>query len=585
MAEKIEVGVVIKGADKAATDISKVSDGAKDLGKSFSNTDGLVSSLEGGLNRMTNGAYSGFKKGAMGVKTFIQGLKATKTALISTGVGALVVAIGLLVVYWEDIKGLVTGVSVEQQKLLDKTVAVKNEAQLQLDITLQTTNSLKLRGQSEEDILKTKIKQTNAVIEATKNELVNIKLKKKATDEGALRNQQIAAGVLAVLLLPYTLIVAAVDLLTAGLAKLGLMEEGTSFTEDAAMWGASFLFDAEATAAEGQAVIDEMDSTILTLENTVAGYRLTQDKADKDEITKSKDKAKTKEEIEAELAAELARLRAENLTDAEAKALALLEVERVAARQALVDKGAQAELLKEFDKNYEAQRVEMVQGFQDDRDAAQKVIDDKADADKEIADAKKIQQEEELAKALQEVRGEIQASTLASIEAVLQSQENAALSGARSEEHAEQISKKFAGRKRKLAIANILLQQGQAVASAIAGAQAAAAALGPGAPIASPLFTAQMVGIVLAGFAGIKGIMNQAGAAMPDFPDVDTGGGGGGGGDGGSGDNNSTLALTPDIAGSLSGGSEIPPVQAYIVQNDIANAASLQSELQAQATL
>mgnify|MGYP003644585756 FL=1 len=585
MAEKIEVGVVIKGADKAATDISKVSDGAKDLGKSFSNTDGLVSSLEGGLNRMTNGAYSGFKKGAMGVKTFIQGLKATKTALISTGIGALVVAIGLLVVYWEDIKGLVTGVSVEQQKLLDKTVAVKNEAQLQLDITLQTTNSLKLRGQSEEDILKTKIKQTNAVIEATKNELVNIKLKKKATDEGALRNQQIAAGVLAVLLLPYTLIVAAVDLLTAGLAKLGLMEEGTSFTEDAAMWGASFLFDAEATAAEGQAVIDEMDSTILTLENTVAGYRLTQDKADKDEITKSKDKAKTKEEIEAELAAELARLRAENLTDAEAKALALLEVERVAARQALVDKGAQAELLKEFDKNYEAQRVEMVQGFQDDRDAAQKVIDDKADADKEMADAKKIQQEEELAKALQEVRGEIQASTLASIEAVLQSQENAALSGARSEEHAEQISKKFAGRKRKLAIANILLQQGQAVASAIAGAQAAAAALGPGAPIASPLFTAQMVGIVLAGFAGIKGIMNQAGAAMPDFPDVDTGGGGGGGGDGGSGDNNSTLALTPDIAGSLSGGSEIPPVQAYIVQNDIANAASLQSELQAQATL
>ena len=585
MAEKIEVGVVIKGADKAATDISKVSDGAKDLGKSFSNTDGLVSSLEGGLNRMTNGAYSGFKKGAMGVKTFIQGLKATKTALISTGIGALVVAIGLLVVYWEDIKGLVTGVSVEQQKLLDKTVAVKNEAQLQLDITLQTTNSLKLRGQSEEDILKTKIKQTNAVIEATKNELVNIKLKKKATDEGALRNQQIAAGVLAVLLLPYTLIVAAVDLLTAGLAKLGLMEEGTSFTEDAAMWGASFLFDAEATAAEGQAVIDEMDSTILTLENTVAGYRLTQDKADKDEITKSKDKAKTKEEIEAELAAELARLRAENLTDAEAKALALLEVERVAARQALVDKGAQAELLKEFDKNYEAQRVEMVQGFQDDRDAAQKVIDDKADADKEMADAKKIQQEEELAKALQEVRGEIQASTLASIEAVLQSQENAALSGARSEEHAEQISKKFAGKKRKLAIANVLLQQGQAVASAIAGAQAAAAALGPGAPIASPLFTAQMVGIVLAGFAGIKGIMNQAGAAMPDFPDVDTGGGGGGGGDGGSGDNNSTLALTPDIAGSLSGGSEIPPVQAYIVQNDIANAASLQSELQAQATL
>ena len=79
MAEKIEVGVVIKGADKASQDMSKVTDGAKDLGSSMEGADKMVSLLEGGLDKMTNGAYSGFKKGAMGIKTFVMGLKATKT--------------------------------------------------------------------------------------------------------------------------------------------------------------------------------------------------------------------------------------------------------------------------------------------------------------------------------------------------------------------------------------------------------------------------------------------------------------------------------------------------------------------------
>jgi hypothetical protein len=45
------------------------------------------------------------------------------------------------------------------------------------------------------------------------------------------------------------------------------------------------------------------------------------------------------------------------------------------------------------------------------------------------------------------------------------------------------------------------------------------------------------------------------------------------------------LALTPDMAGSFLGNSAIPPVQAYIVQNDIADAGALQTELQTQASL
>jgi hypothetical protein len=32
-------------------------------------------------------------------------------ALVATGIGALVVALGLVVAYWDDIKGLIDGVS------------------------------------------------------------------------------------------------------------------------------------------------------------------------------------------------------------------------------------------------------------------------------------------------------------------------------------------------------------------------------------------------------------------------------------------------------------------------------------------
>jgi hypothetical protein len=43
--------------------------------------------------------------------------------------------------------------------------------------------------------------------------------------------------------------------------------------------------------------------------------------------------------------------------------------------------------------------------------------------------------------------------------------------------------------------------------------------------------------------------------------------------------------MTPDMAASFGEGVEIPPVQAYIVQNDISDAGALATELQLQASL
>ena len=137
------------------------------------------------------------------------------------------------------------------------------------------------------------------------------------------------------------------------------------------------------------------------------------------------------------------------------------------------------------------------------------------------------------------------------------------------------MAKTEEGQKR-LAISQILVNQGIAMSEAFKAAQVAAAATGPAAPVMSPLFTAQMIGMVLSSFASIKGVMNQAGASSGSIG-TSSGGGGGGG--------STQLALTPTLDSFGEGTLELPAVQAYVLQNNIADADALQQALQNQSSL
>jgi hypothetical protein len=188
--------------------------------------------------------------------------------------------------------------------------------------------------------------------------------------------------------------------------------------------------------------------------------------------------------------------------------------------------------------------------------AAQKVVDDKAAAEKKVVDDKKIAQEEATAQAIKAARLGIVAAGFDALKSMAKTEE---------------------GQKR-LAISQILVNQGIAMSEAFRGAQQAAAAAGPLAPVMSPLFTAQMLGMVLTSFASIKGVMNQAGAASGS---VGTSSGGGGGGLGG----NTQLALTPTFESFGADTLALPAVQAYILQNNIADADALAQALQNQSSL
>ena len=571
MAEKIEVGVVIKGASTAAADITKVGTATKKLGSSAKGTGGLVTALTGTLDTMTAGAFSGLKRAAMGLKVFITGLKTTKTAIIATGIGALVIAFGLLVAYWDDIKTLVDGVSSSQNKLLKDTKDTVVAAGDYLEMTEGSEASLKLAGKSEREIRDLKIEQTNEVILATEALLNQQKMMKKTQVEAAERNQKISAGVIGFLMAPVTVLLMAVDALTYGLAKLGVLSEATSLVEDSTMWAASFLFDPEEVAEQGDAVIDETENTLRALKNKRDGFLL-QNQADTKASAKAESeavKASEKEKQDAyeetyKLQQELNKKILQDAANAGEYLMTQRELEKIsledsylaledaqAAKVALLEKTGnyypgelkiQKQILADLEGEYDRRALELTTKFIDEDAAIQKAADDKT-----------IAREKATADAVRAARLGIVAAGFDALKSMAKTEE---------------------GQKR-LAISQILVNQGIAMSEAFKAAQVAAAATGPAAPVMSPLFTAQMIGMVLASFASIKGVMNQAGASSGS---IGTSSGGGGGG-------STQLALTPSLESFEQGTLELPAVQAYILQNNIADADALAQALQNQSSL
>jgi hypothetical protein len=232
-----------------------------------------VDKLTGGLATKTIKLYKGFGEGAKAVKGFNASLGNMTKALVATGIGALVVALGLVVAYWEDIKGLIDGVSGEQKKLLGDTEKTLKTNEDNLAATEASENSLKLQGKSEQEILDLKIKQTDEVIAATELLLEQQKEIEKSQNAAAERNQKIVQGIIGFISAPITILLGAVDALTDGLARLGAIDKGTDLLSDYTKGTAKLLgFDPEEVKKEGEATTKETEKQLLALKNKRDGY-------------------------------------------------------------------------------------------------------------------------------------------------------------------------------------------------------------------------------------------------------------------------------------------------------------------------
>jgi hypothetical protein len=258
------------------------------------------------------------------------GVNGFKKALISTGVGALVVAVGLLVAYWEDIKGLVNGVTGEQQKLNEDTLKNLEVQKEKLEAIDGQSNQLKLQGKTEKEILQLKIAQSEEAIRAAEINVQNAKLTKKAQVEAAQRNKDILKGILNFQNAPLKLLLKSVDLVSEGLVKIGVLDEATNLSEELFDWTSKLVFDPEATAAEGDKTIKEAESTLNQLKEQKAGYELSI--KDMDKAAGEKASAERQKQADKELEAN------KILDDAKTKLMDEQKQKEIAIEQAYAEK-------------------------------------------------------------------------------------------------------------------------------------------------------------------------------------------------------------------------------------------------------
>jgi hypothetical protein len=190
MAKVVEVQLIAK-TDDAIAGVNKVDDAIKKTGNSAKKTSKELSGLEqaGGevvkaLDRQTGGLASKFVE--VGKAAKLSG-KAMKTALISSGIGLAVVAVGLLVEYWDEIGEALGFINKDLEKQaiqINKSIeasdiklaSLKNQ---QTILELQDKSTTNIKNSIKEELLL----QVQKNIELLKNLQTQLELEKESRKE------------------------------------------------------------------------------------------------------------------------------------------------------------------------------------------------------------------------------------------------------------------------------------------------------------------------------------------------------------------------------------------------------------------
>jgi len=329
-----------------------------------------IDKLTGGLATKVIKLKKGFFSSIKVLKGFTTGLNLMQKALVATGIGAIAVGIGLIVAYWEDIKGFVSGTDVEQQKLLDTTQKTLETQEEQLKTTGLMENTLKMQGKSEKEIRDLKRQQTDEIIASTELLLQQQKEQKKSQIEAAKRNQDITKGIIAFLSAPLVVLLGLIDGITNSLAKLGILDEGTNLTEGFLDFSSALLFDPKEVEEKGDETIAVTEKKLLELKNKRDGFLL-QDKKDKEK--------KDKENDDAEIKA------------AKVKAAAL---ERIRKGLILTEEQERAEKLRQIQKDYDEQIALAVKYYGEESEKVKELKEAQRLALKEQQDAFDLEDKE-----------------------------------------------------------------------------------------------------------------------------------------------------------------------------------------------
>jgi len=283
----------------------------------------------------------------------LDAFKAIRAAIGSTGIGLLVIALGAIYTYWDDIKEVLGGVSSEQKKVLSDTQKTADAQKKNLDAITESENVLKLQGKTEKEILAIKIKQTEEALKSQVTLLETQQSVAKSQEEIAERNKQILQSVIRVISAPLYVLLKSVDEVGAAFGKTFGLEEKLSGGL------ASLVFDPKQVKEEGEKTAKETNKQITKLKNDLAGYKLDVGKIN--QAAADKELKKREEEADKEIALNESRIKRlfelqkiggteyENKL-ADLKAQYVIDQELFAGHQ---------EALLQIEKKYELQKFEL----------------------------------------------------------------------------------------------------------------------------------------------------------------------------------------------------------------------------------
>jgi hypothetical protein len=140
---KKNIDAVEGSSKKADTQLKKVGDNG-----------GAIATLDA----FTGGMATKIRDAAEATKVFNFSLKGTRTALIATGIGALVIALGLVVAYWDDIVGFITQANAKLERQLKQSRRLQENLAFEIELLNIKQEIQQTEGKNTDEIIAKKKK-------------------------------------------------------------------------------------------------------------------------------------------------------------------------------------------------------------------------------------------------------------------------------------------------------------------------------------------------------------------------------------------------------------------------------------------
>jgi len=638
-----KIKLVVEAQDEASEPIEKVTEATKKLGRESKKTTDQSKKDWGGLGdlfsqvlpRNLQSLTRGFKGTQRQVGRLSKSFKMLKAAWASIGIGLIIIALEELIANWDKVTDAINGTTQAEKDFTKVQQAGTNatiEATSELDVYRNVLNDTTASEVARKDAL-VKLAQATGLLEgidinnpedaekvnkAYLDYLDNVK-KQASFDQSTL------------------LIKEKKRLLDSGEAKFLTFKQKAALTLLAI--SGSELFEAEKLRyqLENQKAVQDdllkiqeeqnkLQKESAKSQDEIAQAIIKQQEAAKKLADEENEARKEADRIERE--AEAARKKA--LADAEANArwlanqritiaqetelrliqdeekreLRSLEIQNEAAKEELALRGGTLEDKLALENKYLLDVADIENEYQDRRDEAQKIKDQKELEDAAtVAEALATERENEIQRVkdryalLQELAienseesKELTEKSRLEIEAINKKFDDQEVADAEKVQaiklaavnkmvnavsgllnNLSDLAEGNSEQQKRLAVVDILINQAVAMANAVAGAAKASKDTGPGAPFVFAAYVATMLGTIAGTFASIKGIMSEAG---------ESGGGSIGSSGGGRG------GFAPNTQVPLPARIDTPSsMQAYVVQSQLQGQINAQGRLDGQIIL